>query len=1072
MIKNIPKYLLKVTIFGFFLVMFFPSLHFSQIQNIRFEHLTYDDGLSHPYVRSILQDNQGFMWFGTYDGLNKYDGYQFTIYRHDDKDSSSIISNVIRCLYKDNQGNLWIGTIGGACIYDRDHDVFIDYNKHFQFDLSSFDILSIFIDSQDNLWIGTSDQGLFFVNLKNQQHIHYVHRGDDSGSISSNSIRQIFEDSRGHVWIATVNGGVNLFDRDTTTFTHFQHQSNNSNSIIGNDVFAIVEDIEGNLWFACYDDGLSCIHVDEADSHSFSNYQHDPQNSRGLCNNSVRVLCPDKDGGIWIGTEEGGLDYLCNDKKTFIHYENDLSNPKSLNNNSIYALFQGKTGDLWIGTYEGGVNIFYRLNQAFQTYHTIKDDAKSLSCNAVWEFCEDHTGNIWIATDGGGLNQFDPATSYFKHYNSKNSNLNVDAVLTVYVDSQNDIWIGTWNGGFSLFNRRTKSFTTYTNKNSDLSNNNVFDITEDQDGCLWLATHHGLNKYNKNDHSFTVYTSENSGLISNYLEVIQRDMKGNILIGSVYGFFIFDPETETFINYTHHPEDANSISNNFVNSIFEEDSSIIWIATNEGLNKLNRQTNQIVRYYKTDGLPNDLIFGIEKDDRGFLWISTNGGISRFDPKTETFKNYTKEDGLQGNLFIKKSHYRSRNGKIYFGGVNGFNILDPEDVTDNQTIPPIVITDFEIFNKPIKNGSEGSPLKKHIGQTDEIVLSYKQTVFSFRFAALNYIISSKNQYAYMLEGFDKEWNYVGTQRMATYTNIDPGKYVFRVKGSNNDGVWNEEGASIKIRITPPFWHTLWFRLLACIVLIASLLTGYKIRTATIRHRTRELEKHIKERTAQLENINQELEAFTYSVSHDLRAPLRSMEGFSEILLEDCSGKLDKKHKDYLGRISHASQQMSHLIDDLLKLSRLTRSEMHFNKVDLSRLVESIMEEFEQTNSGRSVEWVRAENIIVQGDEALLKVMLRNLIDNAWKFTSKKKKAKIEFGRKQEKGKSIYFIRDNGIGFDMKYVNKLFEAFQRQHIEFEGTGIGLTTVQRIVSRHGGRVWAEGKEDQGATFYFTLN
>ncbi|MBN2521026.1 MAG: hypothetical protein JXB17_11005, partial [Bacteroidales bacterium] len=838
--------------------------NFTQDHKIRFEHLTSEEGLSHSYVRCILQDKEGFMWFGTFDGLNKFDGYNFTVYRNDYKDTGSITANIIYSLFEDSNGNLWIGTAEGLCLYHRDRNSFINYNKKNNYSTTNIDIRTIFEDSQNRLWIGTYGDGLFWLDRQKNMLIPYL-KNKQNTNIIGNIIRNIFEDSKGNLWIASDNEGLILFNRFTKTFKQYKHQENNRNSIIGNDIYAIVEDIHGCLWFGCYKDGLSCIHLDELNKEIFINFQHDPKNSQSLSSNLISSLCADKNGGIWIGTEDGGLDFIQNNKKTFIHYINYESDPNSINNNSIYSLFQDKSGNLWIGTYSGGINLINYTKQAFKHFKNLPGNRNSLSNNFVMEFQEDHNGYIWIATDGGGLNKFDPETGKFEYYNSKNSNLNKDVLPTVFVDSQNNIWVGAWSGGFSLFDRRTKSFHTFTSENSNLSNNNVFDINEDRKGNLWIATQKGLNKFNKKARSFTIYNEKNSDLIFNQIELIKEDNNGNILIGSFQGLSIFNPETEKFLNYTHNPENDNSISNNFITSIFEEDSIILWITTTNGLNKLNRKTNQITRYFKTNGLPNDLILGIEKDNNGCLWISTNGGLSKFDPKKETFKNYTKEDGLQGNTFIKKSHYKSSDGKLYFGGTNGFNVFNPNDIIENKAIPPIIITDFQIFNKPVKINAEGSPLKKHIDQTKEIILSYKQTVFSFEYVALNYTSSSKNQYAYMLEGFDPDpdnyrdgWNYVGTRRLATYTNINPGKYIFRVKGSNNDGIWNETGASIKITILPPWWKTIWFRIILALLIITGPITFYFIRINSLKRQQQFLEQKVKERTDELLQVNTMLE----------------------------------------------------------------------------------------------------------------------------------------------------------------------------------------------------------------------
>lgn len=1053
--------------------VFFLSVFFSFVFNafafdafLQFKILTSDQGLSHPYVRGIVQDNLGFMWFGTFDGLNRYDGHTFTVYKHNDLDTTSLPSSIIRCLYKDKKGNLWIGTAKGLCRYDAFRDCFIRYKDPYV-GLGEFDINSIYEDHQGCLWVGSLEHGLFQSDSTKTKWKQYLHQENDPKSIGSNHVRTIFEDSRGRLWISTVGSGVAIFDRKKQAFVAFRHRKSDPHSLAGDEVFDIVEDRQGYLWFACYGAGLSCIHVDQATHSIFINYY---PKLHGLCDNSIRTLCPDRNGGLWIGTENGGLDFLNEDRKTFYHYENELGNPKSLSNNSIYAIYQDRVGDLWIGTYAGGVNVIHHTQQAFKHYQYYPGNSNTLNNNYVWEFQEDVQGNIWIATDGGGLNRWNPRTGQFSHYTSRNTNLNKDAVLTVFIDSQNDIWVGTWGGGFSRFDPNTRVFFPFTMQNSGLSNNNVFDIAEFPPGVLWLATQKGLNRFDKNSRSFRVYTAKSHGLPSDQIEVLCVDHSGKILLGTVYGFGIFDPKTETCLNYFHDPKNPNTLSENFVTSIFEEDSSTLWIGTTHGLNRLDRTTNQMTRYFTSNGLSDDLIFGIEKDNRGYLWISTNKGLTRWHPRTHHFNHYTKEDGLQGNTFIKKSHYRARDGKLYFGGVNGFNVFDPEAIVENPIIPPIVITDFQIFNKPVKIGKD-SPLKQHITQTKTLELSYKHKVFSFQFAALNFVASSKNQYAYRLEGFDPDWNYVGTQRSATYTNIPPGRYVFRVKGSNNDNIWNEEGASIQIIITPPFWKTWWFRIVITVFCLGLLLGFYEWRIYISRKQKAVLQALVDQQTEALRQANEELEAFTYSVSHDLRAPLRGMDGFSEALLEDYGNQLDEKAKDYLQRIRKNSQKMGQLIDALLKLSRWTRVEMHLKKIDLGQLVENIVEEFRQKNPSRKIEFIGTKPVWVEGDEALLRVMVENLVDNAWKFTANKENPKIEFGVIQDKNQRIFFIKDNGIGFDMQYQNKLFEPFQRLHPQLEGTGIGLTTVKRIIRRHGGKIWAEGKPNEGATFYFTL-
>jgi signal transduction histidine kinase len=413
--------------------------------------------------------------------------------------------------------------------------------------------------------------------------------------------------------------------------------------------------------------------------------------------------------------------------------------------------------------------------------------------------------------------------------------------------------------------------------------------------------------------------------------------------------------------------------------------------------------------------------------------------------------------------------------MFFGGINGFNIFIPDSIKANPYIPKVIISDFQILNQSVNIGEKINGrviLQKPISETKEIVLSLKEYIFSIEFAALHYASPYRNKYLYMLEGFDKDWIKTDAmRRFVTYTTLKPGQYFFKVKASNNDGNWNPIPVELKITILPPYWQTWWFRIGIALMILMAAVGIHVYRVRSIEGQRKKLEIEVTERTTELKRSNKELEAFMYSVSHDLRAPLRGMDGFSQVLLEDYAEKLDKKGKNYLLRIRKASQYMGHLIDDLLKLSRLTRSEMHFGQVNLSHLVKSILQEYQQTYPGRNVEFIIEQDLDVKGDTSLLEVMLRNLIDNAWKFTSKKPDARIEFSATQNKGKKIFFIKDNGIGFDMAYSKNIFDVFQRYNTEFEGTGIGLATVQRIIYLHSGRIWAESKVDKGATFYFII-
>ncbi len=817
------------------------STIFSQNSKLRFTHITTDNGLSQSNVRAILQDKLGFLWFGTFDGLNRYDGYQFTVYKSEQNDPTSIKSNSILHLYEDSEGEIWIGTDQGLTIYSRKSNNFRSFATGVPEGIINGEVAAITADMHNNLWIATN-KGLVFYNRNEKTFSELVNKSNNPSGISDNYVRYVFKDSRENIWAGTLNGGLNLLNSDQKTFRKFVLKTSDNAVIEKYEVRTIAEDRNGNLWVGTYGNGLAHINLNDLSGGTLSVYSNDPNNENSLSNNLILSLFPDNDG-LWIGTDNGGINFLPAGQNNFIKYQNDPDVSSSINNNSIYSVFKDKAGDLWFGTFSGGINYVNKTSQVLNCFRKIPGNNKSLASNTVRDFAEDENGNIWIATDGGGLDLFDLKTNTFIHHNTSNTNLNRDAILTVYIDKKENIWIGTWDGGLSNFNKTNRSFKSYTKSNSSIQSNNVFDIDEDNEGNLWLATTDGLIKFETQTQSFTLFNEDNASLPINHSEVVLVDSRGNILIGTTQGLGVYNPVTKKIVSYLSDAQNPKGLSTGFVTAIFEESQNVLWVGTINGLNRIDRTTNTIQKYYDFDGLPNNSIRGIEKDRNGNLWISTNKGISKFDTKNNSFKNYSTLDGIQGNEYTINSFYKTSDGKLLFGGVNGFDFFDPNKVVNNIFIPPIVLIDFQIFNKSVKPGTEDSPLTTNISETKEIVLSYKKSVFSFYFTGLNYRGSEKNQYAYMLEGFDEDWNFVGTNRTASYTNLDPGEYLFKVKGSNNDGVWNEEGTSVKIIITPPFWATWWFRLI--MLLLAAGGIYFFIRRSI-------------EKRKSLEEINQKLE----------------------------------------------------------------------------------------------------------------------------------------------------------------------------------------------------------------------
>ena len=844
-------------------------LGFSQERNIRFEHIGTDNGLSQSNVLCILQDSRGFMWFGTRDGLNKYDGYKFTIYKNDANNKNSLSDNYVPDIFESSKGNIWIATRGGGLSsYDREKEQFINYKHDPQSknSISSNLVLTVFEDSYGNVWAGTEDAGLNLFDTKNNKFTSYTFNRNDTSTIGDNYIKDIFEDSRRNLWIATNSGGLNLFDRKTKTFRHFLHDENNRRSISGNSVWRIFEDSKQRLWIGTNGAGLNLFNRETGE---FSHFKHEESNANSLAGDVVYAIVEDNSGNIWIGTENSGLSIFNPAEKKFTNYITDEFDNTSLSNNSIYSICKDTKSNIWLGTFNSGLNKVNRDAARF-IHHKHIPFKNSLSHNKVWCIYEDSKSGIWISTDGGGLNLFDPKTATFIAYRHEPGNKNSisgDYVLSVREDQKGNIWAGTWGEGVNVFNKEKNTFRHFKNdpaNKSSLSNNNVWVVFEDRDKNMWIGTHGGgLNLFNPDNNSFSNYQHDETdplSLSNNNVQSIFEDSEGYLWIGTDGGGLNrFDKNKKIFSHFIHEDK-KNSISNNSVGAVYEDGNGMLWISTMVGLNSLDRKTNTFTVYTTKEGLPNNTVFGILEDEKKNLWISTNKGISKFNLLTKTFKNFGISDGLQSNEFKGQAFCKSRYGTMYFGGNNGFNEFSPYNIKDVSFDPPLVITDFQIFNKKVPiaiNAKDPSPLKKNISETKAIAISYKSSVISFEFASLNYASAEKKQYAYMLEGFDNTWNEVGMQHTATYTNLDPGEYVFKVKGLNNDGSWSNAITSLQLTITPPFWLTWWFKAIAGFFIIGSLIAVYRFRINAITRQKERLQRKVKERTDQVERQKEEM-----------------------------------------------------------------------------------------------------------------------------------------------------------------------------------------------------------------------
>ena len=853
---------------------------------LRFGRLASEDGLSSNQTYNIVQDNHGFMWFATADGLNRYDGASVKVYRHNPDDPSSLGHNFIRSLVVDQSGVLWIGTWGGGLNqYDREKDAFIRY-QHDPDDPSSLSnnaARTVYIDRDGTVWVGTHG-GLNKLDRETKQFTHYQHDPDDSYSLSHDFVWSILEDSDGVLWVGSEKG-LNRFDPKTQQFFRYQHDPADPASLSHNTVRSIYEDRSGILWLATRR-GLCKFNRDRT---QFTQYLHDTNDFQTLSHNLVTGAYEDRAGRFWVSTWGGGLNRFDRETRTFVHYRHDPADPYSMTTDAVIHVYEAQDGIIWLAT-TGGITILDGGGKPFQHYRTVSADANSLNHNEVRALHAGRAGIVWVGTGGGGLNKFDRQTETFTHYRHDPvdpNSLSNDTVRAIYEDRMGQIWVGTSQSGLDKFDPAAERFTNYRHNPANprsISKGSIMGITEDRIGTLWIVTWGGgLNAFDRDSEQFTRYQHDPADphtLSHNTAVTVLEDRAGVLWIGTVRGLNKFDRETKTFTRYQHVSAEPQSLVHNAVTCICEDRTGILWVGTMGGLDKFDRKNEQFTHYTTANGLPSDIIYGILEDEQKRLWLSTANGLSRFDPGTESFRNYDVSDGLQSNTFLNTTSYsKSRSGEMFFGGSNGFNAFYPDQIVDTPHPAPVLITDFQLANKPVPIGAD-SVLQKSILETDNLVLSHRDRVFSFELAVLNYRAPKQNRYRYRLEGFEEAWSEVDrTRRFVTYTNLNPGQYVFRAIGANNDGIWNEEGASIRITVIPPWWETMWFRFSMVLVVIGLIAAGFRWRISAINARRRELEDQV-QRMTQIKRIRAERDR-VLQVSQDMIC-IAGMDGYFKYL----------------------------------------------------------------------------------------------------------------------------------------------------------------------------------------------
>lgn len=1108
-------------------------------QDLQFERYGIDEGLSQGTVSCMLQDKKGFIWFGTRDGLNKYDGYQFTVYKRHLQSTLSLNANDIKAMVEDAAGNLWIATwSGGLNVFDPKTERFTHFvnNPQDRNSIASNYIRSLLLDHHGNLWIGTNEAGLDCYNPTTHTFSHYTHDDADANSLSDNTVTTLYEDDQHTLWIGTMRGGMNRFNPTPHNFTRLPCTPTDPTSLPNANVQFMMQDSHHRFWVGTYGGGLRLLDRTRLQFKA-PTIAHGPEKHFA---STLLSITEDASGNLWIGTENEGLHCYHPDQQTlttYRHYENDNT---TLGSNSVTALYTDTKGNVWIGTFQGGINLLNRDALKFKHYrHT--QNKQSISGNAVTDLFEDSGGNLWIATDGGGLNRLDATREHVTHFH-KADGLPSEYVMTVREDQHHQLWMGTWAAGIAVYNPTQPRYHYYTKDPHDstsLSSDYVYALLKDRQQRLWVGTYGGgLNLYNPTTDNFTRFTHKANApttLSANYILTLFEDHHGTLWIGTDGGGLnAYHPDTQTFTAYQYQGT-PQSISNNIVSAICETADGYLWLGTNAGLDKFDpTQGTVVASYYTEQGLPTDLITGILTDRQQNLWIGTAHGLSRFTPATGTFKNFTLSDGIQDNEF--RAECTGQNGRMYFGGKNGFNAFDPETVKSLAFDPPLVFTGFKIFNKEVPialEDDDASPLKTSITEAKALTLTYQQSVMTFEFASLNYIGSEKKQYRYRLKGFDKDWNYVGTQHSATYTNLNPGPYTFEVEGLTNEGHWSTDTATLDLIITPPFWKTWWFKLMSLLALTGIIGLSFYIRLYNARKRNRALKEEVRKRTHELTEANysllesneeiklqkEKLEAlnvemgrksdkileqqekiirqnqvleetvhklertnntkdrFFSILAHDLKNPVTTLTGVTDVLKDKLTRLNPAEVARYVDNMNRSAHAMHKLIKNLLDWAKTHSHDIPYTPVaiPLNTLLDKILRLVEQQVNAKLIRLtmhIHAEHFIY-ADYQMVDTIIRNLLSNSIKFTPLH--GTITMTSQVLENDINLIVEDSGVGMTQATLDNLFSIGQKNvsvgTAGETGTGLGLIVTKEFLEANKGSLAITSTPGKGSTFSIRL-
>ncbi|BEG97907.1 hybrid sensor histidine kinase/response regulator transcription factor [Bacteroides sedimenti] len=1043
---KIPRILL-LNLFLFLLISF--NAQSEENNPISFSQISLNEGLSQSTIFSIAQDKTGNMWFATYDGLNKFDGYSFTVYRHDYSDANSIASDIAKVLKIDSKGVLWIGTREGLSCYDEKRDNFKNY-----FYKSNMQVNAIGEVKEDMLILGTS-KGVLFFDCKQQKFIRPANQ--KLAALTANYITKYNE----KIYIGTDNG-VMVCSPEGNNLQML------SPALAGKKVQCMLRQSDYKLWIATEGAGLYMLNLR---TRQMKNYRREASNGKSLSSDYIRSLALDAQNRLWIGTFNE-LNLYNDQTDSFQAFRSNPVEEGSLSQNSVRSIFQDAQGGMWFGTYFGGLNYYHPLKNRFGHIKRIPFQ-NSLNDNVTSCIVEDRNGNLWIGANDGGLNFYNAKTKQYSNYSLKGGEgpgSGSNNVKAVWLDEKNGlVYIGTHAGGLSVLHYGSKQIDHYNMRNSGLQDENVYAIIPAQNGELWLGTLKGLARFNPAKRTITPVNSAYGGksIANGSVTVLCRDSKNRLWVGGERGLNVY--KTDRLIDFSYIISGDKQLREAFVNSIMQDKEGRVWISTRNGLFVYNDKTGKIKHYTTKNGLPNNVIYGVLEDSYGRMWISSNKGLSCLTPDNDTFRNYTQSDGIQSNQFNNYSFCRTRSGEMYFGGINGITVFRPELLIDNPYAPKVLINDLKVFGRSVHPGDDTGILDENICMAEGIKLKASQSSFSLDLVVFNYISGKHNTFAYKLEGYDKDWNYLTDGRTVFYSNLPSGNYVLKVKAANSDGKWNEAPTELKIRIMP-VWYKSWWAIILFMA-IAAGITMLVFRYLLMR-KNMEAQLHLERmENDKQQELSQMKLRFFINMSHELRTPLTLIQAPLQELLSRINDKWARKQLEHIERNAN---RLLHMVNQLMDYRRAELGVLQLKAAerDLNETLQPIILLFDKIARRKKIEYIFQSEIEKKKmlfDPNYLEIIVNNLLSNAFKFTPEG--GTISVKTEIEDNNLLISVSDTGIGIPEEKQKLIFERFYQADCEQFGTGIGLSLVKCLVELHHGTITLVSKKDCGSTFIISI-